>query len=42
MLRADDLIITEKQQITVPDLYKLQEVGEFDPLYLHLEKKAVS
>lgn len=39
-LRADGLIITEKQQITVPDLSKLQEAGEFDSLYLHLEKKA--
>lgn len=42
MLRADGLIITEKQQITVPDLYKLQEAGEFDPIYLHLEEKAES
>lgn len=35
-LRADGLIINLKSKITVPNLQKLKEVGEFDPLYLHL------
>jgi CRP-like cAMP-binding protein len=38
-LRNDGLIVTEKRKITIPDWQKLQEAGEFDSLYLHLEKK---
>ncbi len=37
-LRADGLIQSNRTQVTVPDLEKLKEAGEFDPLYLHLEK----
>jgi len=36
-LRSDGLIRTNKRKITIPDWQKLQEAGEFDPLYLHLE-----
>ncbi|MDW5377505.1 Crp/Fnr family transcriptional regulator [Halomonas sp. HP20-15] len=38
-LRADGLIKSNRTQVTVPDLEKLKEAGEFDPRYLHLEKK---
>ncbi|MGQ7260460.1 Crp/Fnr family transcriptional regulator [Vreelandella sp. V005] len=38
-LRNDGLIITDKRKITIPNWEKLQEVGEFDPLYLHFEKE---
>lgn len=38
-LRADGLIQTRKARVTVPDREKLQEAGEFDPLYLHLGKE---
>lgn len=41
-LRADGLIISDKKQITIPDWQKLTEAGEFDPIYLHLDEKAVS
>jgi len=37
-LRADGLIQTKGTRVTVPDWETLKEVGEFDPLYLHLEK----
>ncbi|HCR98035.1 MULTISPECIES: Crp/Fnr family transcriptional regulator [Halomonas] len=36
-LRADGLIITERSRMTIPDWDKLQQAGEFDPLYLHLK-----
>lgn len=39
-LRADGLISTEKNRMTIPDWDKLQHAGEFDPLYLHLVKEA--
>ncbi|MEH6641865.1 Crp/Fnr family transcriptional regulator [Vreelandella glaciei] len=35
-LRADGLIHSNKNQITVPDWEKLKEAGEFDSLYLYL------
>lgn len=38
MLRADGLIQFTKTHMTIPDPEKLKEVGEFDPLYLHLKK----
>jgi len=38
-LRNDGLIISHRRKITIPDWQKLQEAGEFDPLYLHLEKQ---
>jgi len=38
-LRNNGLIINDKRKITIPDWQKLQEAGEFDSLYLHLEKK---
>jgi CRP-like cAMP-binding protein len=37
-LRADGLIRTKGAQVIIPDWEKLKEAGEFDPLYLHLEK----
>lgn len=36
-LRANGLIRTKRNQMTVPDWEKLKEAGDFDPLYLHLE-----
>jgi len=42
MLRAEGLISTGRNEMTILDWPKLKEAGEFDPLYLHLEKKAVS
>ncbi|WP_136069360.1 Crp/Fnr family transcriptional regulator [Modicisalibacter radicis] len=41
-LRADGLIQTLKTQVTVPDREKLQEAGEFDPLYLHLKESGAA
>ncbi|RUR51363.1 Crp/Fnr family transcriptional regulator [Vreelandella populi] len=41
-LRADGLISTEKSQMTLPDWNKIQQAGEFDPLYLHIKKQATS
>ena len=38
-LRNDGLISTNKRRITIPNWQKLQEAGEFDSLYLHLENK---
>lgn len=38
-LRADGLINTEKKQLTIPDWQKIKQAGEFDSLYLHIEKK---
>ncbi|MGF9764462.1 Crp/Fnr family transcriptional regulator [Microvirga sp. 0TCS3.31] len=35
-LRADGLIRTTGSQVTILDWEKLKEVGDFDPLYLHL------
>jgi CRP-like cAMP-binding protein len=40
-LRNDGLIITNKRKVTIPDWQKLKEAGEFDSLYLHLEKKVI-
>nr|WP_297458120.1 Crp/Fnr family transcriptional regulator [uncultured Halomonas sp.] len=37
-LRADGLIQLTRTQVTVPDWEKLKEAGDFDPLYLHMEK----
>ncbi|MCE8003618.1 MULTISPECIES: Crp/Fnr family transcriptional regulator [Halomonadaceae] len=36
-LRGDGLIETARKRVTVPSWSKLQEAGEFDPLYLHLQ-----
>ncbi|WP_111414130.1 Crp/Fnr family transcriptional regulator [Billgrantia lactosivorans] len=36
-LRDNGLIQTRRRYLSVPDWQKLQEAGEFDPLYLHLE-----
>ncbi len=41
-LRADGLIQTKGTQVTIPDWERLKEVGEFDPLYLHLEKEGAA
>lgn len=41
-LRSDGLIRTEKSRMTIPDWDKIQQAGEFDPLYLHIEKSAAS
>lgn len=41
-LRADGLISNEKVKMTVPDWQKLKKAGEFDPLYLHLQKTAAA
>jgi CRP-like cAMP-binding protein len=41
-LRADGLIQTKGTQVTIPDWERLTEVGEFDPLYLHLEKEGAA
>jgi CRP-like cAMP-binding protein len=38
-LRADGLIQTQRTQIAIPDWQKLEEAGDFDPLYLHFEKR---
>ncbi|QOR40941.1 Crp/Fnr family transcriptional regulator [Billgrantia diversa] len=35
-LRTQGLVETKKSQITILDWARLQEAGEFDPLYLHL------
>jgi hypothetical protein len=37
-LRADNLIQTRGTHVTVPNWEKLKEVGDFDPLYLHLQQ----
>lgn len=41
-LRSDGLIQTDKSRMTIPDWNKIQQAGEFDPLYLHIEKDAAS
>jgi CRP-like cAMP-binding protein len=38
-LRANGLIQSKGTQITIPDRDRLEEIGEFDPLYLHLKEK---
>ena len=38
-LRANGLIETRGTQITIPDRERLEEIGEFDPLYLHLREE---
>lgn len=38
-LRNDGLIKINRRKITIPNWQKLQEAGEFDSLYLHLEKQ---
>jgi len=38
-LRGDGLIQTKGTRLTVPDWDKLQQVGEFDPIYLHLVRE---
>lgn len=42
VLRAEGLISTVKKQMAILDWPNLKEAGEFDSLYLHLEKKAAS
>ena len=37
-LRANGLIRTTGTRVHIPDWERLQEVGEFDPLYLHLQQ----
>ncbi len=37
-LRANGLIQTKGTWVTIPDWERLKEVGEFDPLYLHLRE----
>lgn len=37
-LRAGGLIRTKGTQVHIPDWTRLREVGDFDPLYLHLEE----
>lgn len=39
-LRANGLLQNTRTQVTIPDWEKLKEVGEFDPLYLHLSGTA--
>jgi CRP-like cAMP-binding protein len=41
-LRAEGLISTKGARLTVPDWDKLQDVGDFDATYLHLEQAGVS
>ncbi|WP_346795984.1 Crp/Fnr family transcriptional regulator [Halomonas sp. Bachu 37] len=41
-LRADGLIQTQGAQVTFPDWEKLKEAGDFDPLYLHLERASAA
>ncbi|MBZ5486854.1 Crp/Fnr family transcriptional regulator [Halomonas aquamarina] len=41
-LRSDGLISTHRQQITIPDWEKIQQAGEFDPLYLHIKQEALA
>ena len=36
-LRADDLVSWQDQTLTILDWPRLQEMAEFDPMYLHLE-----
>ena len=36
------LIQTKGTQVTIPDWERLKEAGEFDPLYLHLEKEGTA
>jgi DNA-binding transcriptional regulator LsrR (DeoR family) len=36
-LRAKGLIQTKGMRVTIPDPERLKEVGDFDPLYLHLQ-----
>ncbi|PRY65759.1 CRP-like cAMP-binding protein [Vreelandella songnenensis] len=38
-LRSDGLISTHKHQVTLPDWEKIQQAGEFDPLYLHIKQE---
>jgi len=38
-LRANGLIETRGTQIIIPDRERLEETGEFDPLYLHLKEE---
>lgn len=38
-LRANGLIETRGTQITIPDRERLEETGEFDPVYLHLKEE---
>ena len=38
-LRRKGLIELEKQRVTIPDLKALQDVAQFDPAYLYIEKR---
>ncbi|MBD2747829.1 Crp/Fnr family transcriptional regulator [Microvirga sp. BT688] len=38
-MRANGLVQTRGTQLIVPDWERLKEAGEFDPLYLHLERE---
>lgn len=37
-LRSDGLISTQRSRMTLPDWEKIQQAGEFDPLYLHIQQ----
>lgn len=39
-LRANGLIRTAGTRVNIPDWERLKEAGEFDPLYLHLQRDA--
>lgn len=39
-LRADGLIATANRSVTIPDMGRLRELGDFDPAYLHVDGDA--
>jgi CRP-like cAMP-binding protein len=41
-LRADDLISLRGGRLTIRSWERLQDAGEFDPTYLHLDVKAAA
>jgi CRP-like cAMP-binding protein len=38
-LRAEGLILSTGMQVSILDWGKLEEVGDFDPLYLHVQQE---
>jgi CRP-like cAMP-binding protein len=38
-LRRDGLIVLRNGRLSTPDWEGLQEAGEFDPVYLHIERE---
>lgn len=40
-LRSEQLIVTSGRMVTIPDMARLRDIGEFDPAYLHLEDGGV-